>query len=253
MEGDLFKWLEQWKERKKNRFKAVWLYFNHPHRLSEVAMSGALTYVIDERLFVPEPATSAKVYEFDLGFAVVPAWSRLFYPKFPFDIEAPQNALAAGQFVLAHLPWRMWNFATVRGPGHLAVKVGTSTVSEYSRPSENDPWTLDTTATYDIEFFFDPTFSFGGDPDSDGRGDDSADEKAEIRIENSGFGGPTSSRLPSFSELDTPYEIRRFPWMDAWASETDYFAWTFNDFLADRNAQDGGGHSGSCTMSLDFT
>lgn len=234
---------------------AAWVlsngWWNHPHRLASIDVSGTLDYTIDERDFT-SPGLTANVYVFDLDFSGASGYTRIFEDKTPWRVNnltpdpAPAGAPAAGELILAHRPRRMWQAASV-STAPSAATIGTCTETAWSRPSVSDPWVEGASSTTDIDFYFSIAFSAGGEPDSQGRGDSSDDERLAINF-GENFSGTNSFRLPALSGF-----VYRLPWNDSWASETTVFSDLFDDHLTAENAADGGGHSGTCTLSLDFT
>lgn len=223
---------------------SVW---NHPHRLRSIEVSGNLSYTIDQRSF-SSPGVSAQTYEFSLDFSLAASWSRRFETNTPWYSGAlPGGPLATGQFYFGHTPEWFWEAFTQYGSSPSAVKIGDCVQTSYSRPTTSDPWTLGATVTTDVDFYFSAFLSLGGEPDSGGKGDESDDEKIVVAFLDS-FTGANTSRLPDFSA-----DVLRLPWEDSWASETAAFSDIFSDHIAARNAADGGGHSGTCTLSLDFS
>jgi hypothetical protein len=87
----------------------------------------------------------------------------------------------------------------------------------------------------------------GGLPPSMGRGTDTTVEKVTIEIFE-GTSGTATDLLPSFYA-----KVLRLPWTATWASETAIFSGIFSSFITASNTADGGGHSGSCSLSVDFT
>lgn len=219
--------------------------WNHPHRLEAIALSGTLSYTRDGRDFT-SPGTSATRYLFALDFADANTYTRVWKANTPWD-GIP--SLDPGQVIISHQPSFPWAMIFIDAATDPAV-IGTCTEYEYSRPTTSDPWTLDDTTTTDISLAL-GLFAFGGgEPDSGGQGDGSDDEKVEIQA-NLNFTGANNNLLPNL-DTTSPH-ILRLPWEDSWASETTLFSDAFSDFITAENAADGGGHSGTCSLSLDFT
>ena len=240
--------LNQSIKNKKNSYSIFFAdsFFNHPHRIPKVAVSGTLNYTIDGRDFIPTPITSATKYEFSLDYSLSDPWIRVFQANYPWRTFAPPTILAQGEFTPGHRPHSPWEFRDTTGdPTDIAV-IGTCTKTTYTRTLIIDPWTAGTPVVTDISHKFFPSISGGGDIFSGGRGAGSDAEKTQIEYAES-YDGAEYTRLPNFSDF-----IFRLPWDDPWASETAIFATVFSDFLADGNSTDGGGHSGTCSLSLDF-
>jgi hypothetical protein len=218
------------------------LYYNHPHRLAEISTSGSLSYIIDEREFT-SPGNYAKLYDFDIDFSDMPAWTRLLWQKngYPGIGSVP---VSNGEFGWLHRPLYFWRAEVVYGSTPSAVKIGTCTQTNYSRPTADDPWEEDSSDTTDIDGYFQFfLLSGGGGGAFDGR------EGLPCEISFSGsFDGTNSFKLPNLNAL-----IERFPWDDPWASESAAFSDAFDDHLDTENAADGGGHSGSCSLELVFS
>jgi hypothetical protein len=226
-------------------------FYNHPHRLPSVALSGALTYTVDERSFTahssPVNGEVAYVFVFNLTFTGTAAYTRIFESRYPW-ISVPSGTPAQGEFLISHRHGTyFWRFEIDSGPTLDPEVIGTVTRSKYVYSS--GAWGLDSVdAPQDITLQFTFSISGGGDPTSGGRDDDSDDERATILV-TPDLSGTYSDKLPEFGSTN----VYRFPWDDPWASETTAFSDIFATHLITKNAADGGGHSGTCSMSLDFT
>ena len=208
--------------------------YNHPHRLGKIELRGKLDYTIDEREFT-SPGTSADVYVFDLDFSQAADYTRILEENYPWGGAPAPTAPVAGEFVFYHIPWAPWT-ASIERVDTSAVAIGTVTVREYSRATTSDPWDLDATTTTDIDYRFTAVPS-GGSYDGGG-----------TVIFNSYFSGTHSTLLPSLNK-----SFAKDITDDSWQPESSYFATTFSDFLDTNNTADGGGHSGSISMTLHFT
>ena len=218
--------------------------FNHPHQLPGANVSGALSYTVDERDFTA-PGLSADLYVFDLSFGSAGAWVRVFQERYPWISSTLPHALEQGEFTMAHRPIReMFKSVFSQGAALNYVTIGDVSVTHYTRALDTDPWTEGATDTNDIDFRFDFFVEDGGDPYSGGKGSGADDEKCVVYFTPS-WDGSNSSRIP-----DLYAEILRLPWTDPWASESAAFSTLFNDAMTARNVTDGGGHSGSCSLSL---
>lgn len=233
--------------------------WNHPNRIAQIALSGALTYAIDKRAFTGV-GLSATLYEYDLDFSLTTPYTRVFETRTPWlgagASEIPSGAPAAGGFVWAHRPARaMWAFEPYFTAAD-AVVIGTCTATPYTRATYGSPWVAGSSTSNDISFYFFPAMSFGGyqpggEPDSGGKGDGSDDEKVQVRalLDFSGTNSGDLNLIFSGQDMD----LFRLPWDDSWSSETAIFSTGFSNRISDANAFHGGGHSGTCSISMDFT
>jgi len=242
--------LDSVKDRKLNIWAEFSLYeWNHPSFLQGIAVSGLLSYTIDERSFT-SPGLSASKYEYDLDFSDADDYSRVYESNVPWTVfPPPRGILNDGEFLMSHQPSFPWG-VIFYDEDNQDTKIGTCTKTDYSRDEGTDPWTEDGSTTTDIDFHFDVSPFGGGEPDSGGKGDGSDDEKVDVSFFPD-FSGSHNSKLPNF-ELSLG-EVLRLPWAASWASETAAFSAIFSDHLSDGNTSDGGGHSGTCSLSLDFT
>ena len=242
---------EEFKDKKENLINwAGQSRYNHPHRLTGISVSGSFDYTIDERDFT-SPGTSADLYVYDIDFSLANSAERIFIDKFPWRGSTPPVEPDADEVVLAHQPLEgMWEIIPSYGANGIRPTrevVGTLTVTPYTRPTTGDPWVAGTPVETDMEFSFGMFISGGGEPASGGRGDDSSDEETQITFSDSWI-GTGASNLPDFGVV-----LGRLPWDDPWSSETAEFSTILSDFISAANTADGGGHSGSTTLSLDFT
>lgn len=225
-------------------------FWNYPHGISGVELSGSLNYTIDGRDFT-DPGLFAQKYEFSITMPVSLYWTRISPAKAPWENTSLPVSPAQGEFILAHNPLTPWSALLLRGTTPTAVKVGDRTYTEYSRADEADPWDEDSSVTTDINANYIPDIYAGGEPliaafKGGGRGDGSPDEKVRIDL-NVNWSGTSSGLLPDF---DAIAEILRLPWVTPWSAETDFFDDHFSDHLTTKNTADGGGHSGTCSLSL---
>jgi hypothetical protein len=124
------------------------------------------------------------------------------------------------------------------------------TLKLYVRESEEAEWVQTSIETEDIfengypavittsPFFNGP----GGHPVSGGRGADNDENSACL------FYGFTGSGSP-FSLASGTY---RLPWQDPWADESAVYTQAMTDWIAENNDFDGGGWTGSTTVTLEF-
>jgi hypothetical protein len=217
-------------------------YSNHPNRLTALSTSGAIAYTIDGRLFT-SPGTAASVYQFDVDYSLANPWTRLFQTRIPWNSGLP-TALSDGEFSLSHRPVMMWAFETQYGADPASVVGGSVTKTDYTRLTITDPWVAGSPVTTDLDLLLSFTLGGGGDPVSGGYDTDPA-ARALITFFNA-ISGTHSSKFPNMGA-----NIYRFPW-DTWASETAEFSSIFAAHLSAKNTADGGGHSGTCSLSLDF-
>jgi hypothetical protein len=220
--------------------------WNHPHRMAGIGISGDLFYVIDGRDFTAA-GTSATRYDFSLSYASSAAYTRVFEPYFPWQGSTPPSGNPAqGEFLMIqrHASGE-WKIDTRFGAATAAVVIGTVNTRVYSRPTTSDPWTEDSSTTTNISHRFGLFLSGGGDPDSGNYS--TADAARALVTFNSFHSGTHSSLLPALGAL-----VYRLPHEDAWASETAAFADLFAAHITARNTADGAGHSGTCTLSLNF-
>lgn len=217
--------------------------YNHPNRIAKIATSGAISYTIDERDFA-SPGTSANLYEFDIDYSLANEWTRVFEPFYPWNGGSP-TALNQGEFLPAHAPATMFQFQTSYGTTPSSVIGGSVTRTPYTRATTSDPWTAGTPVTTDLDLQLTFTITGGGNTISGGYDTDNSARALITFFE--AVSGTHASKLPSMGAL-----IYRFPW-DTWTSETAEFATIFADAITAANAADGGGHSGTCSLSLDFS
>lgn len=231
---------DEWKYKKESGILLLGqMAYHHPNRVDEIQLTGTLSYTIDERSFVPEPALSCDKYEFSLDFADHPTYSRDWITNFPWDFDP---APAEGEYVFGHEPLNYyWGVLDWIEDYASATKIGTCTRTPYTRAVDTDPWTAGTPVVTDVDLLF--TFwisTIGGDVNSGGN-DGTSETDIYVSID---ITGTHTGNLPDFSG-----DIGRKPW-DTWADE-DYSS-ILTDHISDGNTADGGGHSGSTTLKLEF-
>lgn len=217
--------------------------YNHPHRLAAVGLSGSVSLTVDTRAFDPAPISSASLTVYTLNFSTLATWIRVYAPELPQLIGTSEPvALAAAEFNLWHSPKYFWQFYTSFGTNPDYLKIGTKKTTPYSKSGGS--WIAGTPVTTDVlcRFSFDIT---GGGTAVGGKDDTVDSTKATISPSILMINAPD---IPGFSQ-----DVMRFPWDDPWAAETAAFSTIFTDHIAARNTADGGGWSGSCSLSLDFT
>lgn len=227
------------------------LDFNYPHPLAEVVLSGTLSYTIDETQFTSKAtALTAYKYEFDINdVTTIPAWTRLFPDNTPLSSRPDEDNEA--EFHLYHRPDSMYTmFATYFNPTGTYI-VGDCVRTRYTRAVDTDPWVADPPdAAVDIDgylYFF--VNSGGGSPNSGGKDAtvspafDGTPVSLDVSID---WGGTYSNLLPDF-DLDA---VERLPWDRTW-DDVDTSS-EFNTFVSDNNTADGGGHSGSSSLTVEF-
>jgi hypothetical protein len=218
--------------------------YNHPQRLSQLGLSGTLSYTRDERDFTGILGVATR-YVFDLDYSLATPWNRVLVEKQPWG--ALPVTLADGEFTMGHKPLYMWEVNAAYGGDPAEVVIGTCTATPYSRATISDPWTAGTDVVTDVNYKIIFLMYDGGLPPSMGRGTDTTLEKVTIEMFE-GTSGTATDLLPSFYA-----KVLRLPWTATWASETAIFSGIFSAFITASNTADGGGHSGSCSLSVDFT
>lgn len=245
-------YLDKIKQKKQSIISSIGFSFcAHPHRLASVDISGTLNYVIDERDFSinasPTNGDVAFVYTYSITATGIAGYTRIFSLKQPYSRSGV--TLATGEFLMSQEPLaRFWAALVDFGTLPDYETVGSVTRDRYIYASGTSTWDLDSSTSNDMDAAWDFDITTGGDEISGGKDDDSADENCTISFAMV-WSGTHSAKLPSLSTA----EIKRLPWVDAWASETSAINDAFTSFLTTRNAADGGGHSGTCTVSLDFS
>lgn len=217
--------------------------FNHPHRLSTIAMDGGISYTVDQRDYTAnEDALSASSFVFSIDASQHPVYTRQFLDRCP--LVGVVTLLNPGDFAFLHNPGYCWGVLDETYDYPDETLVGTCTRTNWTRPSATDTWAeVDST---DTDIFMRFTFfvgDLGGDPNSNGK-DEATPTELLVLIQ---FSGTYANQLPSFGD-DSVY---RFPWVLEWEAE-DYSP-TFDEHLTTQNGLFGGGHAGSCSMRLVFT
>lgn len=215
--------------------------FNHPHRLNQISMTGSFSLIIDGRgftAFPPVVGSTTTLTEYDLDLAPVPSFTRYFENKCPISHYLSAELSSPRKIALLHQPRYPWRFIQNDRYEYEPTVVGTYKTTSFIYDGTN--WNQTSTTTSDHAFDFYVSIDGGGYLYSGGKVADSDAVKARILL---------THNLP---EIDTPLEILRLPWQNTWASETAIFSNAFNAFIADGNAANGGGYSGSCSVSLNF-
>lgn len=214
--------------------------FNHPHRLVEVNFSGSINLTIDSRLFAgvpPQNGSSAYVQTITENYSLAPKWTRYFEDKCPIQHTVGPE-IDKKQFGLFHQPKYPWRFITDRSPISDPKKIGSISTSYFTY--NNNSWQLTQTDEQDIFYEFGLNIDSGGDPVSGGKAPDSQENMARIDLPILNFIMPTD------------LFIYRPPWDDTWDPEAAAYSTAFNDYVDAGNAANGGGYSGSCSVSLNF-
>ena len=231
-------YLAKIKEKKHDLHDFLQSYWNHPHRLAEISLSGTLTQIEDGRL---KTGAGTSTFMDTLVFtgSLFPVITRKFYENQPFKTSGSGPQPTKGEITISQnciYPWRMISNA---GHPNDDVTVGTFTREGFTRTTTSDPWVSGGSSTYDLTGNFICLPNNGGDVVSGGRGADIESSKAEINF--------------NISVIGIYETVKRFPWVDPWASDTDVFTDWLDDWIANGNATYGGGFSGSSSMSLDFS
>lgn len=218
-------------------------HWNHPHRLAEISLSGSLTMIEDRRYFTGA-GTSASVITETITGSLFPVLTRKFYENEPFYTSGPPPGGGKGEFTISHKYLYAWRMFTGGGILNDLAVVGTRTSQGYTRTTTSDPWVAGSSSSFDLmgSFGAGPVSGTGGDIISGGRGPDIDTSKATL-----GFSLSGDSSAGPFGYF------YRFPWDYTWASEVDIFTDFLDDWIANGNATYGGGFSGSCSLSLDFS
>lgn len=223
--------------------------FNHPHRLNGVSLSGTITYTRDERDFAinasPSNGDTAFKDSLNIDLSAASAWTRYFEENCPFSHVLD---LATREFALLHSPRYPWRFVTRINLEPDFVVVGTITRENYTYNDTTSSWDSTTPEpAEDVLCDYDFSVTDGGDPLSGGFDLTSA---AEIIL------SVNFNSIGSYGSILLGWGwgvIERLPWTEVWDPETDIFSDSFDQWVDDLNTADGGGHSGSCSMSLNFS
>jgi len=215
-------------------------FWNHPHRLSEVSLTGTYTTIVDERSFTGA-GLSASVETATLTGSLFTTTTRKLAEKTPFKASLSEISLAQGEIAMMHNALIPWEVFQATGTVNSDVTVGSLVVDDYTRPNTSSPWTLVSSNTFDIDGHFEIGIIDGGDEISGGRGADVDSSRCSISI-------AISAGVYSFT-----VEFFRFPWDDPWSSETTAFSDNLSDWITAGNAANGGGYSGSSSLEAVFT
>jgi hypothetical protein len=221
-------------------------YLNeYPHRLSSMRLTGGESFVEDQRLQprTADSLTTAK-YNYELDYSLLPVYTRAFHQRLPI-IQFPSPDQNIREFSMVHNPnsfWRcIYDTNTNEALELPPIKIGSSTVTEYTRPTTEDPW--EEGGTYLFEDYYSNWVPYiqpsGGYTWSGGRDEDNDENSLAIII----YGGGPAAYRP----------IYRLPWEDPWENDSTVFSESFAEFIADQNLTWGGGWSGSTTATLEFT
>ena len=228
-------WLEIWKDKKMS--SRTW-YSNHPNRFANMRLSGDINYERDTRITATVFDLSATHMVYDLDFSILPTWERNFFENGPIFYEPSTDT--SMEFKAAAGYNAPLSVSCFYGATPSAVTIGTKTVYAYSRPSDADPWVLDSTTTTDYNLSWKPSVSGGS----------YTDDTTITAFPAAGPSVPADPDIIKSTIYNVPFY--RAP-LDSWASESDVYSDIFAAELADLNTADGGGHSGLCTLTFNFT
>lgn len=247
----LAEYYEEFKEKKISAVVASRAWSNFPHRLGTVQLSGSINYIIDERGFTsysnPSDGSIAFKYEATLDMSLVSPWNRVFLTKIPSLISEPES-LGLRDFSLSHTPqypWRAyygWDFDTY---DYDYKNVGNIVVTEYTYSTTSNSWSVTNTSSSTVECDLFLYMDEGGDSLSGGNDGVSA---CNISA-NFSYIGDDAGWLNGLGNAD----FGRLPWDGTWAPESTAFSDSFAERLSLFNSLDGGGYSGTCSMSMVFT
>lgn len=219
----------------------TWREFtNHPHPLDSISLGGTIEISHDTRGHPTSLTAERKEDSIDFGSLMV--LTRKYFNKFPYVGGAPSAELLANEeFAMLkyfYYPYYVHpdGFRTSDG---VTTTVGTSTVSEYSRPTSSDPWTLNATNTYDIECTFSLVSMQGGGFVSPGN---NTDCEIAFTINNA------NSRVAGIINITTTRETTD----DSWADESDAITAELQDKIDTLNAALAGSASFSSTAAISF-
>lgn len=227
-----YNYYEDHKVKKVGFFAASGYYFNHPHRLPAIKLTGDLTHDFDQRASATGLSALRTLKEID--FSLLPSWEREFSDKFP-SAQAPGTWPTTSAFLIyqdVHAPWRM---EAEFGPEPSTVIVGTSTDYVYTRDTISAPWVEFSATPSDILLAWTPAISGGGIPASGGKGADTDANSVAISLAD-------ISWFPSCT-------VYRLPWQEPWASESAILSDAFDALLLSQ----GSDYSGTTTATLEFT
>ena len=229
------------------------LCFEHPIRLMGMGLSGAVEWINDGQLYT-SPGLSAWLYTVNVDCSLFDGYTRVPFTITPFiEHDFPAPAIDPGEFQLYQngplkKTWEIFQRLQSYGFGSSGPVVGTFVRKHYYRNTTSDPWTLDTTETFDVKGTFLTYISGGGKASMHGNDSTTpATISCTLYIEASYLGSAEFPDLDDYAD-----GIERMPWGFPWASETAAFLSKFDDRIAYLNGLRGGGFSGSCSLSLDF-
>lgn len=229
-------------------------YSNFPHRLGTIELSGSINYTIDQRDFSSNssPPNGHVAFKFvaSVNMALVSPWNRVFLSKIPslipiYDSTYPTSILGLKKFGFVHVPQYPWRSLFTVNYNTDYKNVGSITVTEYTYSTSSSSWSVTNTSSSTVECDFSVFIGDGGDVISGGNDGSSACGISSI----CNFTGTDASILIGFGTAD----FQRLPWDGTWSNESAAFLTEFNQIISDRNTADGGGHSGTCGMSMVFT
>jgi hypothetical protein len=242
------------KAKKLSSFIASRAYSNFPHRLGIIGLSGSVSYTVDQRDFsiYSSPANGSVAFKFvaSLNMALVSPWNRVFLTKVPslipiYSSTSPDSILDVREFGFLHSPQYMWEALFSVNYDADYKNVGSVVVTEYTYSTSSNSWGVTNTFSSSVECDLSVFIADGGHPISGGNDGTSACIVSSI----CNFIGDYSGYLNGIGTAD----FERLPWDGTWASESTAFSDGFSQILSDGNAADGGGHSGTCGMSMVFT
>jgi len=236
------------KAKKLSSFLASRAFSNFPHRLNTISLSGSISYTVDERDFTinSSPANGSIAFKFvaSLNMASVSPWNRVFLTKVP-SLVSVLDPLGLRKFGFSHTPQFPWRAYFAINYDADYKNVGSIAVTEYTYSTSSNSWGVTNTSSSIIEcdltvFIEDGGYSLSGGNDG---------TSGCVIYSNCSFIGDNSAYLIGIGNAD----FERLPWDGTWASESTAFSDAFSQRLSDLNAIDGGGHSGTCGMSMVFT
>lgn len=223
--------------------------FNHPHRLGTLALSGTLSYEIDERLFTanatPANGQTCFTYTVAADFADATPWTRYFEPKCPF-VHLLGALLGTREFALLHRPGWPWAIQHQYNGTTTPDIIGSVVRRLYTYSTGSASWSLTTTDPAEDLLFDHYYYIEGGGHPASGGNDGTSPTDIDLI--------PAWSGTYGYLLNDYTWDaLTRFPWDATWSTETTAFSDGFTDFLAARNTADGAGHSGTSGLTLTFT
>jgi hypothetical protein len=222
---------------KTKKIQSLSIQGNHPHRLSSVSISGSATFVEDGRSFT-SPGLSAFVYTHHLDTSGMREYYRYLWGNY-FPVYDSGNFLLSSTTLM---PWLFLYGLDSEIP--MLTDCYNLNTKYYTRNTLTDPWNLISDVDSEFDASFSLTISGGGSPDSGGYDDTaSGDALIQVQINTNNAGLP----------LELNGSFYRDPYVDAWASESDVFADDLSDQVAAGNAAQGGGYSGSSSITITFS